>query len=150
MGRVKQPKYFFAVFQTPYLSKEDLWTYRPKGAVIIMSDYDVSQIKKYMELTTTKDTNVDNRNSDGVSISVTYPVDAELVIYKDEEECMFDEDCAFNPYSAGIYISGDYLYFRMVDYNDGSDSAEAEFDLSNLLPMEEWVLEDVLKFHLTD
>jgi hypothetical protein len=150
MGRVKQPKYFFAVLETPYLSKEDLWSYRPKGAVLIMSDYDVAQIKKYIEFTSTKDNNRDNRNSEGVGISIKYPLEVELIVYKDPEESMDDEDCAFVPSAGHINICSDYMYFRMWDYNDNWDIAEAEFALSDLLPMEEWVLEDALKFHLTD
>lgn len=147
MGRVKQPEYFYAVLETPYLSKEDSWSYRPKGAVLIMSDHDVSQIKKYIELTTTKDNSMDNKNSDGIGIKVKYPIEAELVIYKDEGECMFDEDCAFEPSSGGIYICGDYMYYRMADYNDNWDIAEAEFALSDLRPMKEWVLDTELEFH---
>jgi hypothetical protein len=150
MGRVKQPKYFFAVLETPYLSKEELWSYRSRGVVLIMSDYDVAQIKKYIEFTTTKDNNRDNRNSEGVGISIKYPLEVELVVYKDTEESMEDEDCTFVPSAGHIYICGDYMYFRMCDYNDNWDIAEAEFTLSDLMPMEEWCLEDSLKFHLTD
>jgi hypothetical protein len=137
MGRIKEQKYFYAILDTPYLSKEDLYNYRPKNVVIVLSDYDVSQIKKYAELTLA----AEHRNSEGINIKVKYPVEPELVIYKDPDESMFDDPCGFDPSSAGIYICGDYMYFRMNDYNDNWDLAEAEFVLSDLKPMEEWVLE---------
>lgn len=145
MGRVKQPKYFYAVLDTPYLSKEDLWEYRPKNVVIVLSDYDVAQIEKYIEFTSTKDNNKENVNSEGVGISVKYPVEAELVIYQDPDHSMFDETPAFDPSSGGIHICGDYMYYRMADYNDNWDIAEAEFTLSDLKPMSEWVLEKELE-----
>jgi hypothetical protein len=144
MGRVKQPKYFYAVLETPYLSKEDLWDYRPTKVVIIISDYDVAQIQKYIEFTGPKDNNMENRNSEGIGISVKYPVEAELVIYADPNQSMFDDDCAFVPSAEGIHICGDYMYYKMADYNDNWDIAEAEFVLSDLKPMEEWVLEKEL------
>ena len=150
MGRVKQPKYFYAVLETPYLSKEDLWSYRPKGVVLIISDYDVAQIKKYIEFTSPKDDNIDNRNSEGIGISIKYPVEAELVIYYDEEESMFDDDCNFVPSAEAIHICGDYMYYKMADYNDNWDMAEAEFSLSDLRPMEEWVLEKELDFNFNN
>jgi len=143
MGRRKEPKYFYAILETPYLSKEDSWSYRPKGVVIVLSDYDVSQIKKYIEFTTSED----SRNSEGIGIKVKYPVEAELVVYTDSEESMFDEDCTFNPYSEGIYICGEYLFFKMCDENDNWDIAEAEFDLSLLRPMKEWDLDSELEFN---
>jgi len=144
MARRKEPKYFYAVLDTPYLSKEDLWDYRPTKVVIIISDYDVSQIKKYIEFTTHKDNDMSNRNSEGIGISVKYPVEAELVIYADPNQSMFDDDCAFVPSAEGIHICGDYMYYKMADYNDNWDMAEAEFVLSDLKPMKEWVLEKEL------
>lgn len=144
MGRVKQPKYFYAVLDTPYLSKEDLWDYRPKNVVIVLSDYDVAQIKKYIEFTSTKENNKENTNSEGTGISVKYPVQAELVIYQDPDHSMFDEDCSFDASSGGIHICGDYMYYKMADYNDNWDIAEGEFDLSDLKPMSEWCLEKEL------
>ena len=144
MGRVKQPKYFFAVLDNPDLSKEDLWEYRPKNVVIVLSDYDVAQIEKYIEFTRTKENNKENTNSEGIGISVKYPVEAELVIYQDENESMFDETPAFEPSSEGIYICGDYMYYKMMDYNDNWDIAEGEFVLSDLKPMSEWCLEKEL------
>jgi hypothetical protein len=150
MGRVKQPKYFYAVLETPYLSKEDLWNYRPKGVVIVLSDYDVAQIEKYIEFTSTKDNNRDNKNSEGIGISIKYPVNAELVIYHDTEESMFDDDCAFVPANEYIHICSDYMYYRMCDYNDNWDIAEAEFMLSNLRPMKEGILEEELEFNFNN
>ena len=147
MGRTKKPKYFFAVLNTPYLSKEDLWQYRPKSVVVVLTDYDVSQIQKYMELTNTGAGNKENKNSAGYSISVKYPVEVELITYQDPEETMFDEECAFDPSSSGIYICSEYMYFKTVDANDGWDVAEAEFALSDLRPMKEWCLEEELEFH---
>jgi hypothetical protein len=144
MARRKEPQYFYAVLETPYLSKEDLWDYRPTKVVIIISDYDVAQIQKYIEYTSTKDNNRDNRNSEGIGISVKYPVEAELVIYADPNQSMFDDDCAFVPSAEGIHICGDYMYYKMADYNDNWDIAEAEFVLSDLKPMKEWVLEKEL------
>ena len=145
MGRVKQPKYFYAILDTPYLSKEDLWDYRPKNVVIVLSDYDVAQIEKYIEFTSTKDNNRENKNSEGIGISIKYPVEAELVIYQDPDHSMFDESPAFDPSSGGIHICGDYMYYRMADYNDNWDIAEAEFTLSDLKPMSEWCLEKELE-----
>jgi hypothetical protein len=142
MARKKEPQYFYAAIETPYLSKEDLWDYRPKGVLIVLSDYDISQIKKYMESTVDKD----NRNSENMCIKVKYPVEVELVVYQDSDESMFDEDCNYNPSAEGIYISGDYLFFKMCDYNDNWDIAEAEFDLSQLKPMKEWGLGEELEF----
>jgi hypothetical protein len=144
MKRKKEPQYFYAVLDTPYLSKEDLWDYRPTKVVIIISDYDVSQIQKYIEFTGPKDNNMENRNSEGIGISVKYPVEAELVIYADPNQSMFDDDCAFVPSAEGIHICGDYMYYKMADYNDNWDIAEAEFVLSDLKPMKEWVLEKEL------
>ena len=144
MARRKEPQYFYAVLETPYLSKEDLWDYRPKRVVIVLSDYDVAQIEKYIEFTSTKDNNKENTNSDGIGISVKYPIEAELVIYTESDQSMFDDDCAFVPSSEGIHICGDYMYYKMIDYNDNWDMAEAEFVLSDLKPMEEWVLEKEL------
>lgn len=144
MGRVKQPKYFYAILDTPYLSKEDLWGYRPKNVVIILSDYDVSQIEKYIEFTSPKNNKKENTNSEGIGISVKYPVEAELVIYQDLDESMYDEDCAFNSPLGNICICGDYMYYRIADYNDNWDIAEAEFTLSDLKPMSEWCLEKEL------
>lgn len=146
MGRVKQPEYFYAVLDTPYLSKENLWQYRPKRVVIVLSDYDVSQIKKYMEFTSNADSNKDNKNSEGFSVSIKYPVQAELVIYQDPDESMDDEGCEFNPSSEVINICGNYMYYKMVDLNDNWDTAEAdEFMLSDLKPMSEWCLEKELE-----
>ena len=145
MGRVKQPKYFYAVLDTPYLSKEDLWDHRPKNVVIVLNDYDVAQIEKYIEFTSTKDGKKENANSEGIGISVKYPVEAELVIFQDPDHSMFDETPAFDPSSGGIHICGDYMYYKMVDYNDNWDIAEAEFTLSDLKPMSEWVLEKELE-----
>jgi len=145
MGRVKQPQYFYAVLDTPYLSKEEAWDYRPKNVVIVLSDYDVAQIEKYIEFTSTKDNSKENTNSEGVGISIKYPIEAELVIYKDPEESMFDDPCRFVPYSEHIHICGDYVYYRMVDYTDNWDIAEAEFELSDLKPMKEWSLEKELE-----
>jgi hypothetical protein len=150
MARRKEPKYFYAVLETPYLSKEDLWDHRPKGVVIVLSDYDVSQIQKYIEYTSTKDNNMDNRNSEGIGISVKYPIEAELVVYTDPNQSMFDEDCAFVPSAEGIHICGDYMYYKMADYNDNWDMAEAEFVLSDLRPMKEWVLESELDFNFNN
>jgi hypothetical protein len=150
MARRKEPKYFYAVLETPYLSKEDLWDHRPKGVVIVLSDYDVAQIQKYIEYTSTKDNNMDNRNSEGIGISVKYPVEAELVVYTDPNQSMFDEDCAFVPSAEAIHICGDYMYYRMSDYNDNWDMAEAEFVLSDLRPMKEWVLEAELDFNFNN
>jgi hypothetical protein len=141
MARRKEPQYFYAVLETPYLSKEDLWDYRPKKVVIVLSDYDVAQIEKYIEFTTTKDNNRENRNSEGIGISVKYPVEAELIIYIDPDNSMFDENCAFDPSAGGIHICGDYMYYKMADYNDNWDMAEAEFELSYLKPMKEWCLD---------
>ena len=145
MGRVKQSKYFYAILDTPYLSKEDVCGYRPKNVVIVLSDFDVAQIEKYIELTSTKDNNRENRNSEGIGISIKYPVAAELVIYEDPDESMFDEAPAFEPSSEGIYICGDYMYYKMMDYNDNWDIAEAEFTLSDLKPLSEWCLEKELE-----
>jgi hypothetical protein len=147
MARRKEPQYFYAVLGTPYLSKEDLWSYRPKGVVIVLSDYDVAQIQKYIEFTSTKDNNRDNRNSEGIGISIKYPVEAELVIYNYPEQSMFDDDCEFYPDSGGIHICGDYMFFKMCDYNDTWDIAEAEFSLSDLRPMKEWDLDSELEFN---
>lgn len=144
MGRTKQPKYFYAILDTPYLSKEDAYDHRPKNVVIILSDYDVSQIEKYIEFTSTKDGKKENTNSEGIGISVKYPVEAELVIYQDPEHSMFDEVLGFDPSSGGIYICASYMYYRMIDYNDNWDIAEAEFTLSDLKPMSEWCLEKEL------
>jgi len=144
MTKIIEPQYFYAVLDTPYLSKEDLWDYRPKKVVIIISDYDVSQIKKYIEFTTHKDNDMSNRNSEGVCIKIKYPIEPELIVYADPNQSMFDDDCAFVPSSGGIYICSEYMYFRMADYNDNWDIAEAEFVLSDLKPMKEWVLEKEL------
>ena len=150
MARRKKPQYFYAVLETPYLSKEDLWNYRPKGVVIVLSDYDVAQIEKYIEFTSTKDINRDNKNSEGIGISIKYPVKAELVIYQDTEESLFDDDCSFVPDNEYIHIRGDYMYYRMCDYNDNWDIAEAEFMLSNLRPMKEGILEEELEFNFNN
>jgi hypothetical protein len=150
MTRKKEPQYFYAVLDTPYLSKEDLWDYRPTKVVIIISDYDVAQIQKYIEFTGPKDNNMENRNSEGIGISVKYPIEAELVIYTESDQSMFDDDCAFVPSAEAIHICGDYMYYRMSDYNDNWDMAEAEFVLSDLRPMKEWVLEAELDFNFNN
>lgn len=145
MGRVKQPKYFYAVLDTPYLSKEESWDHRPKNVVLVLSDYDVSQIEKYIKFTSTKDGKKENVNSDGIGISIKYPLDPELIIFHNPEESMLDEVLGFDPSSGGIHICGDYMYYKMVDYNDNWDIAEAEFTLSDLKPMKEWCLDTELE-----
>lgn len=141
MGRAKKPKYLYAILDTPYLSKEDLWQYRPKNVVIVLTDYDVSQIEKYIELTNTGASNKENKNSAGFPIHVKYPVQVELVTFQDPEESVFDEDFGFDPSSSGIYICGEYMYYKTVDANDNWDIAEAEFTLSDLKPLSEWCLD---------
>ena len=145
MGKIKQPQYLYAILDTPYLSKEAVMGYRPKNVVIVLSDYDVAQIEKYIEFTSTKDGKKENVNSEGIGISVKYPVEAELVIYQDPDHSMFDETPSFDPSSGGIHICGDYMYYRMADYNDNWDIAESEFTLSDLKPMKEWCLDSELE-----
>lgn len=144
MGRVKQPEYFYAVLNTPYLSKEEMIGYRPEKVVIVLNSHDVCQIKKYMEYTITKDGSKENTNSEGFGITVKYPIEVELITFTDPEETMFDDDCAFDASAAGIYIHGGYMYFKTADYNDNWDIAEGEFNLTDLKPMSEWVLEKEL------
>ena len=92
--------------------------------------YDVSQIQKYMELTNTGAGNKENKNSAGYSISVKYPVEVELITYQDPEETMFDEECAFDPSSSGIYICSEYMYFKTVDANDTVSFAAGDLQLT--------------------
>lgn len=144
MRRAKEPQYFYAIIDTPYLSKEDLWRYRPKHVVIVLSNYDIDQIKRYMEMTYSEE----NRNSEGNPITVKFPVEVEWVIYNNPEETMLDEDCHFDPAQAAIYISGEYTYFRMIDYNDGWDIADGEFSLADLKSTTGVELQSVLQHYL--
>ena len=94
-----------------YGSKEDLWSYRPKAVLLIISKNDLDKLMKYKELL--KDDPA-FRNDEQIRSKISYPVTVEEVWFQDEEEDVEDEDCLFNPEGSKICISGTgYIHFSM-------------------------------------
>lgn len=138
MGRkLKESSHYYLIVDLEYQSKEDLWSYRPKKAMIILSKEDLDKIENYKSLLKTPAF----ENSAGMAIvNIEYPVTVEEVWFSDLEEDVVDEDCTFYPEGSKICIRGyhGFMSFSMWSHNDCWDIVEGDVDLSLLKPVVEW------------
>lgn len=134
--KIKESPYSYLTVRMEYGSKEDIWSYRPKAVLLIISKNDLDKILKYRELLKNDPA---FRNDEQIRSKISYPVTVEEVWFQDEEEDVEDEDCLFNPEGSKICISGTgYTHFSMWSSGDCWDIVEGDIDIDLLKPVVEW------------
>ena len=134
--KLKEAPYYYLTVKIEYGSKEDVWGYRPKAVLLIVSKNDIDKLVKYKELLKNDPA---FRNDEQIRSKISYPVTVEEVWYQDEEEDIEDDSCLFNPEGAKICISGlGYVHFSMFSSGDCWDIVEGDMDIDTLKPVVEW------------
>lgn len=134
--KIKQAPYCYLTVKIEYGSKEDVWSYRPKAVLLILSKDDLDKLVKYKELLRHDPA---FKNDEEVRSKICYAVTVEEVWFEDEEEDLEDEGCHFNPEGSKICISGaGYFHFSMWSSGDCWDIVEGDIDIDLLKPVVEW------------